>query len=275
MSNESTMKYLLPIVGLMLMSLGANAQRGQVENALQKKYTEQYANPGVNKFNDYMNNTFGGKTEDSYKFPLYLKMHLVEYKNGKKKDETYIQYYIDGSSMNFALSGLGDNKGRNSNEDMTIVYDSKNTTMIMLNEGQKTAMAINYGAFMNMGMQSKTAKKYQDDMKDISCKKTGKSKTIQGYNCVQYQCVDNDEDGKYADVWITDGIVIDLDKASGFGLWNMALMNNAKIGGMMLEGQFYENNQITSSIEITELDKNANYNILMSNYQMTSLGGGR
>lgn len=275
MSNESAMKYLLPIVSLTLLTFGAYAQRGHVEDALQKKYTEQYANPGVNKFNDFMNNTFGGKTEDSYKFPLYLKMHLVEYKNCKKKDETDIQYYIDGSNMNFALGGISNNKGRNSSEDMTIVYDSKNTTMIMLNEGEKTAMAINYGAFMNMGMQNKATKKYQDEMKDISCKKTGKSKTIQGYNCAQYQCVDNDEEGKYADVWITDGITIDIDKASGFGLWNMALMNNAKIGGMMLEGKFYENNQMTSSIEITELDKNANHNILMSNYQMTSLGGGR
>lgn len=268
------MKYLLPIASFMLVTLCAHAQRGHVEDALQKKYTEQYGQPGANKFNDYMNNTFGGKTEDSYTFPLYLNMHFVEYKNGKKKDESDIKYYVDASSGNFAFIGV-DNGKKNSGEDMTMIYDSKNTSMIMVNDAEKTAIAINFGMLMNSGMvQRKAQKKYEDEMQDISCKKTGKSKAIQGYSCIQYQCVDKDEDSK-ADVWVTDGIPVDVKKASNFGLWNMYFLNSSGIGGMMMEGKFYEDGQLSSSLEITELNKKADHTVNMSDYQMTGIGGGR
>lgn len=138
--------------------------------------------------------------------------------------------------------------------------------MIMLNEDEKSGMAINYGMFGTM-IQQGMKNSYEQKMNDIKCTKTSKTKSIQGFTCKLYQCIDEDKKNT-GDIWVTNEIVLDTKKGAGFGLWNMYLMDVAGISGMMLEGDFYENGKHTSKMQITEFNRKSNYKIDLSNYEM-------
>ncbi|MEZ5016267.1 MAG: hypothetical protein R2800_04390 [Flavipsychrobacter sp.] len=253
------MKLIVTLVVCSLLSTSVFAQRGQVEKAMQEKYMKEYGQPSLDKLNKFMNS----KTEKSYSFSTYMNLRLTEYDKKGKEDVSNIKYYIN--DKNFAFRGIENKRGRKQ-EHMTVIYDAKNQSMIMLNEEEQSGMAINYGMFGNM-MQQGIKNSYESKMEDIKCSKTSSTKTIQGYNCVQYKCVDKDKKNT-GEIWVTGKMVLDTEKGAGFGLWNMYLMDVAGISGMMLEGDFYENGQLTSKMEVTELNQKANYKIDLTNYKM-------
>lgn len=254
------MKSIVTFLVCSLLTVTAFAQRGQVERAMEDKYMKEYGQPGLDKLNKFMNS----KTEKSYTFSTYMNLRLTEYDKKGKEDVSNIKYYIN--EENFAFRGIENTQRGRKQENMTIVYDAKNQSMIMLNEEEKSGMAINYGMFGNM-MQKSIKNSYESKMEDIKCSKTSKTKTIQGYSCVQYKCVDKDKKNT-GEIWVTGKMVLDTKKGAGFGLWNMYLMDVAGISGMMLEGDFYEDGKLTSKMEVTELNKSANYKIDLTKYKM-------
>ncbi len=255
-------KYISLLIGL-VVTCAAFAQRGQVEKAMHDKYAKQYGQPGLDKLNKFMNS----KTESSYSFPLYINMKLTEYEDGKE-EVSHVKYYANGD--NFAFRGVEQEQRGRKQENMTIVFDAKNQSMIMLNEDELKGMALHYGMFQAT-IQQRVKSVYEEEMKNVKCNKTGKSKSIQGYSCMQYKCAIEDEDDdvkKTGEIWVSNQIKMDAKKGAGFGFWNLYFMDVAGINGMMMEGDFYEDGKLTSKMEITELNKKASYKIDMTKYQM-------
>lgn len=72
----------------------------------------------------------------------------------------------------------------------SIITDFKNDAMITLNEDKKTAQAMSMSLMRAFDKESQ--EKEVTSFDDLSVKKTGKTKTIRGYQCEQYLISDTD-----------------------------------------------------------------------------------
>lgn len=234
---------------------------GYARRAIEDKYEKDNAG-NKQKGMDWMNNAMNGKTEDSYKFPINVKMHVTTYKGGEKKDENDMDYYLNTGAKYFGMK-MTDNGKRKKSGDMFVIYDFDNNSSIMINEDDKTYMAINLNAFMSAEAQANRGKTTTDGKYKNDCKKSGKSKTIQGYSCEEYECIDEDRNRR-SEIWVTTKIPVDISQS--FTRSPYAYVSTNKMTGMMMEGSFFKNDQIESKMEVTTVNQSANYNVTMSNY---------
>ncbi len=249
---------------LLLFILGASfvdtqAQRGYVERAIRQSQEKKYGEPGAQKGNDWINNhLLNVEMEDEYHFSTAVKMHTTSYKNGSVKNEGDLHYYFNTNSSVIGFKNVDENKKKK--EEQFIIYDYIKNAMIMLNEEDKTGMAMNLNAFRSKESIEKRNEELQSGKTtetNTSCKATGKTKTILGYTCAEYTCYDLDTDTR-SEVWIASKI--------SFAPKNMDARNplapyygkNAQ-GGMVLLGKFYKNDELTSTLEVTELNTKVNY----------------
>lgn len=262
------MKQLLLTLLTIVITLQVYAQPGRshVENALQDKYMKKYGEPGMNKFNKFAM----GKIEAEYEFPQVVHMHFVEYKNGKKKDETDVVFHVNTKQQIFGYSGSDVNNG----EAATIIIDEKNGTMVMLNEKDKTAFAMNT---KNMGMQN-MSKMYQNKVnnsevyEDVKCSKSTGNRTIANLSCVKYHCVD-EEEGTSADIWVTDKKPMSFEKAGSMTPWTMYLNGVGGVEGTMMAGKFYKKDKLDNEFEVTKLETDSDYTVKTSEYKQMDMFG--
>lgn len=253
------MKNLLLSVLLMSCLSDAQAQRGYVERAIEKNYEKKYGEPGTQKGNDWINNhLLNVDIEEEYRFPTSVKMHTTSYKNGTVKNEGDIQYYFNSGGTIVGFKNVDESKKKK--DDQFIIYDYIKNAMIMLNEKDKTGIAMNINAFRS----KESIEKRNEEIKsgktretNTSCKATGKTKTLLGYNCIEYTCYDLDTDTK-SEVWIATKIPFDTKNMNARNPLAPYYRNSA-YGGMVLLGKFYKENELTSTLEVTELNTNANF----------------
>ncbi len=255
------MKQFSFFVIMILLSITGLAQQGQVEDAMFDKYGKEHLQKGEG----WLKNAMGAKVEPEYKFPLMVDMHITSYKKGEKKDETDVTYFINGAAGRFALRTPDERKKKK--ERMLIIYDHKANAMITLNETDKTGVAMNLNAFMSGEAIRKRNESSDRDNRNTDCKKSGRKKDIQGYNCEEYVCED---ESSRSEIWITSGISFDLSSVSGRNAWSGYFARTKGLGGMMMEGLFYKNGTLESKVEVTRVNPEENmivnttdYNFLM------------
>ena len=254
------MKKLL-LIPACLLALQSLAQEAEVHKAMDEKYGE----PGKDKLNAWTDNMMNAKTESQYTFTTAMNMHITSYKHGDKKDENDIKYYINPSSETFGMKP-SDKKGRSN---MIMVYDMKNHSMVMLDHDKMTGMAINMNAFMSKEMQERrdhpetaAAGKTSTD-----CKKTGRTQTIQGYTCEEFECKD-DERKTRSEIWIAHSLHINLAQSGARGPYAAYFKSTEGMGGMMMLAKFYKEDELESTMEITQLDPAANIMVKTSDYKL-------
>lgn len=255
------MKNLL-IISCLLISQLSFAQKGQAE----KSAKEKAAAESMAMLQEMMAGMTNAETRPVYVFPISMTMRVTEYKGGTKKEATDIKYHVNGTEETFAFAGF-ENEGK----DMMAVYDSKKSTMVMVDLKKKTYFAMNISAFKDMEQKMGGGSK-----PDIKCSNTGKTKTIQGYSCQQYVCVDKQEDSK-GELWVTDKIPVDIAqsfKGSPMAAFFDGIDGVAGMKGMMMAGKFYEKGELQSSIEIAEINTKSNQSITLSNYKKSNMFGG-
>lgn len=260
------MKNLL-IASFLLLSQLSFAQKGQAEKASQEKQSAE----AMAKLQEMMAGMNNAETRPMYIFPIAMTMRITEYQGGTKKDATDIKYHVNGAEETFAFAGMGN---KNAGKDMMVVYDSKKSTMVMVDLQKKTYVAMNINAFKGMEKQMGGN---SGKPENIKCSKSGKTKSIQGYSCEEFVCVDKERDSR-AEVWVTDKIPVDI--AQSFKGSPMAAFFNSVDGagglkGMMMEGKFYEKGELKSGIEMVDIHTKSNQSITLSNYKKTDMFGGR
>lgn len=244
------------------------AQQRQVEKTLEDKYMKEHGNAGLSKLQDFMDNMNNAETKPEYKFPLAVTMHVTTYDKGVKKDETDMKYNINSADEAFGISG-SNMKGGNKN--MFIVYDNKHNSMVMLDEKRKTYTAMNVNAFMSAEMQAKRGKQYTNS--NTKCTKTGKSKSIKGYACEEYVCIDEDRKDSKVEVWVTNKIPMSLASAAKGQPWGAYYAGMDGMSGMMLEGKIYKKEQLEGTMEVTEVDEKSNLTVTLSSYTKNEMFG--
>lgn len=259
------MKNLL-IVSFMLLSQLSFAQKGQADKASQEKQSAE----AMAKLQEMMAGIANAETRPVYIFPIAMTMRVTEYRGGAKKDATDIKYHVNGAEETFAFAGMGN---KNTDKNMMVVYDSKKSTMVMVDLQKKTYFAMNISTFKDMEQKMSGS----NSKSDIKCSSSGKTKTIQGYSCEQFVCLDKQKDSR-AELWVTDKIPVDIAqsfKGSPIAAFFDSIDGVAGMKGMMMEGKFYEKGELQSSIEIAEISTKSNQSITLSNYKKSDMFGGR
>ncbi len=257
------MKNLLLTTAIVFSSGLLYAQPGSsyARDAVERKYEKDNAGNKA-KGEAWLQGMMNGKTESSYHFTEDLTMHVTTYKGGEVKDENDIRYYLSPKEKYFGMKPQG--SGRRKSEDMFMIYDNKNNSMVTLNEDKKTGMAININSFMSAEAQAKRNDP-SGASKSIKCNKTGKTKTIQGYSCFEFVCTDEDRNTR-TEAWVTTAVNIDI--SSSFSRGPMAYFGNTKTGGFLMEGNFYKNNELQTKMEVTSINTKADVTKNISDYKM-------
>ena len=176
-------------------------------------------------------------------------------------------YYLNGATNQFAMRMADDNK-KKAKDAMLIIYDYKSNSMLMLNEAEKTGMAMNINAFMS----GDAIKKREEGGEargavntNTSCKKTGKTKIIRGYSCDEYVCTDSERNTR-SEIWVTNKLSFDLAKSNSRGPLAGYFGSAKGLGGMMMEGNFYKNEELEMKMETTDLNNSANMLVQTKDY---------
>lgn len=260
------MKNLL-VASFLLLSHLSFAQKGQTEKAMQEKQRAE----GMAKLQEMMAGMNNAETRPVYKFPISMTMRVTEYKNGVKKEATDMKYHVNGAEETFAFVGRENKSG---GKEMMVVYDSKNSTMVMLDEQKKTYMAMNINAFKGMEKQMGGTSNVGNNIK---CSKTGKTKVIQGYLCQEYVCVDKEKDSR-SEFWVTNKIPVDIAqsfKNSPIAAYFNKIDEMDGLSGMMMEGKFYEKGELKAVMEMLNINEKSNQTVTLSNYKKTDMFSGR
>jgi hypothetical protein len=201
-------------------------------------------------------------TESGEYQPSYTFTSSVSYKieSSKKPGESQIINYNFGDQV---VKMEANNQGTS----MSSIIDSKNGVMIMLNDKEKTAMVMSTKA---MEAAMKQQQMNQGEKPAAKITKTGRTKTILGYNCEEMLI----ESDKKTEVWTTKDAGIDvsntfanMNKTSASYIPNEALTG----GGMLMEmNSFDTSGKPEMHMVVTALSKESK-TVNIGAYKITKL----
>jgi hypothetical protein len=262
---------LLWLVILLLPVTRTLAQSEYVREALEKKYQKQYGDSGMAKYNQWMQgNVLNAKLQTDYNFTTRVDMHMVSYDKGVQKSENTMVYFFNSGKTQLGMKGFGDNK-KKKQDDMFMVYDYEANAMLMLNEADKTGMAININAFMSKEAQDKRGKGEPGKANtSMDCRKTGQTQTIMGYNCYEYVCTDKERNTR-TEMWLTTQIPVDITQARSSGAMAAFFGGMGNLGAMIMKAKFFKNEALEMSMEVTNIDKSADKRVHVADYKLNNM----
>ncbi len=192
--------------------------------------------------NEMMKSIMGGMTDAKYKntysFPLNAKINYQTFKNGKAaQEQTMVHYYADDAIM------IETDKNTNT----MILYDFANNSMLMIDTKKKTLQPMSLDFLQKIGKGNKI-QSTDNKPSNFSFHPTGKTKSIAGYSCKEYET--STLEGKSL-IWFTNSLDFD---------YTTYLKNFSKILGNemndMPDGFGYV-------MEMTDFDKDGTENMFM------------
>lgn len=224
-------------------------------------------------------------TEDSYRFTTVTTMKIESFdKNGKSEPPMFMDMHFNDDGMYTGTKFSGENMDQQQG-DVFIIYDLKNSAMIMLmnSEDEKFSFAYDWQNALQQVEEMETEiendESYDDEAVETESedwngyKKIG-SKTIAGYNCDGYR---SENEHTITDVWVNSEV--------SFGMSRMFQANaNAKQlrgkvpsdypTGMLMEMETKNlKNGEKTIMKVTDIKENANVVYVMSDYPAMSFGG--
>ena len=197
--------------------------------------------------------------EPSYKFDTYMQMEVSDNDGEKISYNAYLTR--DGSS--YAV--IFEDQGAKS----VIVFDTKNSTMLMLveNDGEKTgfAMGVDPEAFADIDTD-------EGDDFEYESFKTGNKKTLLGYECDEYLIK---EESSEVQVWSSEKLGKEVEKKMfrNQQIFGGAFTHAAGMEGMALEYVFKDlDSGEQGTMRVTKIDLNSNKTISTSDYTVMSMG---
>jgi hypothetical protein len=217
--------------------------------------------------------------EDQYKFASSMRMNVKSYrKNGKLKSDGDMVTYINPSGEYLGyefVSGEIDTPKSGQNKGL-MVYDYKNNAMIILSDdgGKKTGIAYGLGnltewAASQEAQEGAVSEESEALYKHPNVKKTGRSKTILGYKCDEYEYTD--ENGR-ANMWITNDYKANTRDAFA-GIFSLAFLAHGNMSGFLMESESLDlKSGEKTHMVVTDINLKANVTFNMSQYEITNIG---
>ena len=215
--------------------------------------------------------------ENTYTFDSKIEMHIESYRaNGEKESDGDFITYVSPSQKNFAyefISGDIGEKGKG-----LFIMDIQNKAMIILSDENGTKNGIVYGfdiSELNAADNKDYADLNEEPVENINLnpylQKTGRTKTIEGYQCDEYK-YDHPEEDMVSTFWIGKEVKFDTrDWISS--VFKSATYSQGMPWGFIMESEtINKNNKERSIMQVTNIDNNANKKFDLSSYQITNLG---
>lgn len=271
----------------------AAAQKAEekMAEAIQRKAEQMVEKSWSNIFGEWEEDADGNRlppmfsmnsnvtTEEAYRFTTITTMEIeMMDKNGKKEPPTIMRMHFNEDEM-YTGTSYENEEMQQQNGDVFIIYDFKNSAMIMLmsSEEDKFSFAYDWKQSMQMAEKynteelSENAEEMEEDMwKGYS--KIG-TKNIAGYTCEGYR---SENEQTVTEIWVTN--------EADFGMQRMFHANaNTKYlrgsipsdypQGMMMAMESHNLDTGERMImQVTDVNQNAKVTYIMSDYPTMSLG---
>lgn len=202
--------------------------------------------------------------EPEYRFPLSVTLSGVQYYRNGFKQSNEMRYYINPTrSWMATCAGENDPAAGTARADAMAVYDFDNNTVLLIAPSRKSALAMELnGASCIQNPLAATPKFAEENWK---CHKTGKKKIILTLRCEECICVDAPRKVS-STMWVTFELNTNMAPAGLRSPFAPQLRAAQKTGGVLVEGNFYENGELKSYISMKELNRNANFTLSLDEY---------
>ncbi len=249
----------------------AFAQHGYVHDAVREKEYNEHGASGEDKLNSWLGNLTDVKVAHSYVFPVYMKMHTKSYgRNGKVKDELEMDVYVNAAKSTTGIRMYEEKHGE-MRPMMFTIYDYKHNNSLLFDLKKNTYMAFNLNAFMSKENQQRRETGNAKVNEHISCNKTGRKKTIQGYSCYEFVC--NDERlGERHEYWIATQLPYTMSDALSRTLKQRNTGNTAGMNGAILEEHDYKGEDLIREMMVLELNPHESYTFDTRDYKYNGIG---
>ena len=211
---------------------------------------------------------------DNYNFDYKIQMHIESYdKKGKQESTGEFITHLNPDNNSMAYEFVSGDMAQNG-QGMFII-DADNGAMIILNDDEKSGIVYGIGSFMQSLGETYVDEELEDSpetyLSNPNVKKTGKTKTIAGYKCEEYEYTDEENKTK-SNIWITKDLKMNTQDFFST-LFKTNLYSHGMGWGYMMEAttQNLENDEKTI-MQVTDVDDNSNAAFSLSNYQVTNLG---
>lgn len=210
--------------------------------------------------------------ENEYVFHTKLRMKFTSFDaSGNETSSGDFTTYMNNENSNFAYEA----KEEETEKQSLFIYDLKNQCNIILgtDENEKSGMVLGINSEMSEAFQQASPEDYED-MEDMSTynpnlKKTGKTKSINGYTCDQYVYKDS---VSYSEIWITKEIDMNMNNATQSVLKTSTYMYGMPYGFMMaFDAKDLETNE-RSTMQVIEIEDNKKTRFDLSGYNITNIG---
>lgn len=251
-----------------------NAAAQGAQNALEKKASSEAEKATAKKLEGLGGMMTGmeapEKLESAYSFSGYMVMEVISTdEKGKSSDPTKIKTYLS-ESEGFAGMEFFDPENPTLTTTMIMDLGNKASVVLMDDNGEKNSMAFkaDYDKFKD-SIDVKSEKELESG--DYKLEKTGKTKTILGYDCVEYFVKNSDGEGYY---WVTEKPIAGYSAFSASGNPMVSdktieryssYFSNAPIGSFM-ELTFKANDGNVSEMKVVEIEPSTPKTFNMSEY---------
>lgn len=211
---------------------------------------------------------------DSYDFDTEVRTKMTSINKRGKEEVTYLNYLFgdDANSMGYEME----------EEDKVLgVIDMGRMKMVAVIPDQNMASVMDMKATLEMTEQYKVEKEKEEeevDVEKLKINKTGKTKTIAGYKCVQYTIESEEVEGE---MWKAEGFnKMDLLKF-GSSMGQMTQQNKGiKLpsaytemieGGFLFEGNFYDKESGERTIMLVEEVMEKDQTVDLTKYKLMDM----
>lgn len=228
--------------------------RSAIERNIEKKNEEKYGEPGKSKLNTWVDNVNDVAVREKYAFTQSIAYLHKKFRNGKETEAN--ESFIYANPKESLVATKMEDKRKS-----FMVLDLKSRVQMIFDNENMTFWAINQNAFMSKRMQEEAnAGKAPNSLSNL--KATGKTKTILGYTCKQFQKLN--EEGKVTEEYWVASI-------ADFKGINFLNPNAALNESVVLESISYRNGQIVSSFTATAINKSETFTLDTKKYTRNSM----
>lgn len=211
------------------------------------------------------------KYDDSYSFDIHMVSEMTTI-NKKGKEENMTMEFFKQDGENTAMRVKSAEKG---DESMFLILDYGNESMITITEekGEQQAFAMPMMKAY-LGTDESYQEMIEENMEDFNLEKTGRTKTILGYSCDEYQITSKDTNGT---VWMTEDAGISTMELMGKLMQNNKTLSDTKFSwmqnGLMMESETVDLKSGDTTIQkVTLMDTDADVTFDMDDYNVMGIG---
>lgn len=200
--------------------------------------------------------------EPEYRFPVSVTLSGVQYYRNGFKQSNEIRYYIN-PSRSWMATCAGESDPAAGLTAAMAVYDFDNNTVLLLTPSRKSALAMELNGASCVQNPVAATPRFSDE--NWKCHKTGRKKIILTLRCEECICVDAPRKVS-STMWVTFELNTNMAPAGLRSPFAPQLRAAQRTGGVLVEGNFYENGELKSFVSMKELNRNANFTLSLEDY---------